>query len=214
MGSLTRRGGAAPGIVSAMERRSLDASAAGTGDMPGSSVRSDRGLTRTEMVKTIGLSALCVAFLLTIYYTLPLAPRPREAVWLRLMIVVVVFGAVLVHEVKAIAQHGQPIHRAVIALAVLVPLFVVMFASLYLITSQSNAAAFGMAMSRTQALYFTVVVLSTVGFGDITPKSDPARLLTTVQIVCDLLLVGVVFRLILRVASRPSRRTDPRGDGT
>ena len=83
----------------------------------------------------------------------------------------------------------------------LVPLFVVMFAALYLITSRSNPAAFDTSMSRTQALYFTVVVLSTVGFGDITPETDPARLLTTIQIVCDLLLIGVVIRLILRIAS-------------
>ena len=120
---------------------------------------------------------------------------------MRLTIVVVVFGVVLVHEVNAIARHDQPIHRAVIALAVLIPLFVVMFSALYLITSRSNPAAFGTSMSRTQALYFTVVVLSTVGFGDITPKTDPARLLTTIQIVCDLLLIGVVVRLVLRVAN-------------
>ena len=171
-----------------------------------SSDAEDHAFTGTEMVRTIGLATLCVAVPLTMYYTLPISPHPREAVWLRLAIVVVVFGVVLVHEVKAIAQHGNRIHRAVIALAVLVPLFVVMFSALYLITSQSNPSAFGTAMTRTQALYFTVVVLSTVGFGDITPKTDPARLLTTVQIVCDLLLIGVVFRLILRVATRPTRR--------
>jgi hypothetical protein len=176
---------------------------------------SDRvGFTRTEMIKTIGLATLCAAVLLTIYYTLPIEPHPREGVWLRLTIVVVGFGVVLVHEVSAIARHGRPMHRAVIALAVLVPLFVVMFAALYLITSRSNPAAFDTSMSRTQALYFTVVVLSTVGFGDITPRTDPARLLTTIQIVCDLLLIGVVIRLILRIATRPTHRSDRHPDGT
>jgi voltage-gated potassium channel len=182
--------------------------------MPELSDREDPAFTRTEVVKTIGLAALCVAVLLTIYYTLPIAPDPREAVWLRLTVVVVVFGVVLVHEVNAIAKHGQPMQRAVIALAVLIPLFIVMFSTLYLITSRSDAAAFGTSMSRTQALYFTVVVLSTVGFGDITPKTDPARLLPTIQIVCDLLLVGVVIRLILKVATRPTRRPDSHPDGT
>ena len=203
------------GILSVLKRRSLDPLIRdGTWEVPELFDREDQAFTRTEMARTLGLAAVCVAVLLTIYYTLPISPRPGEGVWLRLTIVVVVFGVVLVHEVNAIARHGQPRHRAVIALAVLIPLFIVMFASLYVIASQSNAAAFGTSMSRTQALYFTIVVLSTVGFGDITPRTDSARLLTTVQIVCDLLLVSVVIRLILQVATRPTQRPDPHPDGT
>ena len=89
-----------------------------------------------------------------------------------------------------------------------------MFSSLYVITSRSNPDAFETSMSRTQALYFTVVILSTVGFGDITPKTDPARLLTTIQIVCNLLLISVVIQLILKVATRPRHRPGPPPDGT
>ena len=91
--------------------------------------------------------------------------------------------------------------RAVIALAVVLPLFVVLFSWLYLIVSKSNPAAFGTKMSHTEALYFTVTVLSTVGFGDITAKTDPARLLITAQMVSDLILVAIVVKLILGTAS-------------
>jgi voltage-gated potassium channel len=37
-------------------------------------------------------------------------------------------------------------------------------------------------MTHTDALYFTVTVFATVGFGDITARTDTARLLVTVQI--------------------------------
>jgi hypothetical protein len=92
--------------------------------------------------------------------------------------------------------------RAVVALAVLVPTFVVMFSWIYLTLSRSNPASFGGVLSRSEALDFTITVLSTVGFGDIVPKTDVARLTTSVQMVADLMLIAVVVRLILGVASR------------
>ena len=52
----------------------------------------------------------------------------------------------------------------------------------------------------------TVTVLATVGFGDITAKTDPARLVVTIQMVADLILIAVVVRLILGAASRAGRR--------
>ena len=57
-------------------------------------------------------------------------------------------------------------------------------------------------MTRSSALYFTVTVFSTVGFGDITAKTDVARLVVTVQMLADLAVVAVVIRLILGAANR------------
>jgi hypothetical protein len=42
------------------------------------------------------------------------------------------------------------------------------------------------ALTRTDALYFTVTVFSTVGFGDITAASQSARLVVTAQMLLDL----------------------------
>jgi hypothetical protein len=39
----------------------------------------------------------------------------------------------------------------------------------------------GRLLTRTDALYFTVTVFSTVGFGDITAKTETARLVVTGQ---------------------------------
>ena len=70
--------------------------------------------------------------------------------------------------------------------------------------SWSYPDALGGRLTRTEALYFTVTVLSTVGFGDITPKTDVARIIVTIQMVLDLLVLGVVVRLILDTARRRS----------
>jgi hypothetical protein len=55
---------------------------------------------------------------------------------------------------------------------------------------------------HTSALYFTVTVLSTVGFGDISPRTDGARITVMIQMLCDLALIAVVVRLIFGAASR------------
>jgi hypothetical protein len=52
-------------------------------------------------------------------------------------------------------------------------------------------------LSRTDALYFTITVFSAVGFGDITPRTDLARVATMVQMLGDLLVVGVVLHLMV-----------------
>ena len=42
-------------------------------------------------------------------------------------------------------------------------------------------AYFGEPLIRSGALYFSVTVFSTVGFGEVTAKADPARLIVTAQ---------------------------------
>ena len=44
------------------------------------------------------------------------------------------------------------------------------FASTYFVMERVSAANFTQPLTRTGALYFTVTVFSTVGFGDITPN--------------------------------------------
>ena len=47
------------------------------------------------------------------------------------------------------------------------------------------------------ALYFTVTTFSTVGYGDITAASEAARLLVTVQMILDLLALGLGIRVFI-----------------
>ena len=51
-------------------------------------------------------------------------------------------------------------------------------------------------MDKIGAMYFTVTVFSTVGFGDITAKSDLARTLVTIQMLVNLVVIGLVAKVI------------------
>jgi len=76
-----------------------------------------------------------------------------------------------------------------------------------------SASNFGEPLTHTDALYFTVTVFSTVGFGDITAKTEAARLVVTAQMITDLLVLGLGIRVILGAVTR-SRQQRPEEAGT
>jgi voltage-gated potassium channel len=51
-------------------------------------------------------------------------------------------------------------------------------------------------------------VFSTVGFGDITPETQPARVVTMIQMLADLLMVGLVLRVMLGAVKAGRERRD------
>jgi hypothetical protein len=61
-------------------------------------------------------------------------------------------------------------------------------------------------LTRTDALYFTVTVFSTVGFGDIAPKSEVARVVLIVQMLGDLAVLGAGIRILLGAVQRGRQR--------
>ena len=92
--------------------------------------------------------------------------------------------------------------RAAVSMATLLPLIIVIFAWLYFIMSNSDHSMFNVVLSKTDSLYFTVTVLSTVGFGDITAQTETSRLVVTVQMITNLIVVAVLFRALFDFASR------------
>ncbi len=162
-----------------------------------------------ELLATVLRALLSTGVLLAVYFVVPVGHRHSNSlvrdvgVMARLGVATAVFIAVLLFEIRGIAQARHPMLRAGVAMAIVIPLFLIFFAWIYLNMSNSDSHTFaGGAMSHMTALYFTVTVFSTVGFGDITPHTDLARLVTTVQMLADLAVIAVVVRLIFGVASR------------
>ncbi len=76
-----------------------------------------------------------------------------------------------------------------------------------------SVSNFGQRLTHTDALYFTVTVFSTVGFGDITAKTEAARLVVTAQMIADLAVIGLGLRVIVGAVTR-SRQQRPEEAGT
>jgi voltage-gated potassium channel len=76
--------------------------------------------------------------------------------------------------------------------------------------SLQTPAAFSEDLDRVDALYFTMTVFATVGFGDITPVTRAARAVVTIQMVANLLVLTLLLRLVTRaVQINRGRRNDP-----
>jgi hypothetical protein len=58
-----------------------------------------------------------------------------------------------------------------------------------------------------------VTVFSTVGFGDIVPRSEVARIVLMVQMLGDLALLGAGARILLGAVRRGLERRTDTGDG-
>jgi voltage-gated potassium channel len=155
---------------------------------------------RLVLIRAVGSIALTWVAGLAVYYRAPIgrAGGVHQALWLvigLLLVAVVVF-----RRTRRILAADFPGLRAVEGLAVSFPLFLLVFASLYLSLSRAAPATFSQELDHTRALYFTITVFSTVGFGDITPTTNTARIVVSIQMLLDLVVIGLVVRLFVNAA--------------
>ena len=148
------------------------------------------------------------AVLVVLYYLLPLDRFSTPAAATILVIGLAVFIALVALQARAILRSPFPGLRAIEALATSVPFFLLLFAGSYVAMSAMSASNFDGRLTHTDGLYFTVTVFSTVGFGDITAKTQAARLVVTGQMIADLVILGLAIKIIVGAVSR---RRQPEG---
>ena len=158
-------------------------------------------------------SVLIAAVLVVLYYVLPLDRRWDSDTAVPLLAGLLVLAGVMVRGVRIIAGSRYPGVRAAEALALALPFFLLLFASTYFVMERNSAASFTQPLTRTDALYFTATVFSTVGFGDITAKSETARIVLIVQMLADLAVLGAGVRVLLGAVQRGrEQRSDASDD--
>lgn len=90
-------------------------------------------------------------------------------------------------------------------------LLVIVFASLYTVVDRFSAASHFVVHGKPQditfgeALYFSVITLSTVGYGDIMPITDVIRVLVAGEVVAGVLLLLFGFNAIFSFSSERQR---------
>jgi hypothetical protein len=182
---------------------------AGPGDL-----RKIRRLVAWGLIRALATTVVLVA----LYYVLPLdslTSIPWAVTFILALTILVVGGG---WQLRAVMASPNPAIRAIEGLAVTAPLFVLLFAATYYVMSHVDPVNFNATdMSRTKTLYFAVTVLSTVGFGDIVPTTGTSQVVVTLQMILDLLVLGLglrVFAGAIRLGRARSRAPgSPEDDG-
>jgi voltage-gated potassium channel len=162
------------------------------GPETGPDARSRRHIIARSVARAVGSTAALVA----IYYLLPLNRASTGVAIAILSAGLAVLVALITLQVRSILSSPFPGLRAAEALASSIPLFLVLFAATYVVMARLSPGNFSQPLTRTSALYFTVTVFSTVGFGDITAKTAAAQLVVTGQMACDIVIIGLAVKAI------------------
>jgi len=152
-------------------------------------------------------SVLLFAAVLCIYYALPFdGGQMNSGAWTQLLSGLLFLTLTVYIFARRVWNAELPHFKAIEALAVAFPRFICVYAGIYLSLSHQDPKAFSEPLTHTSSLYFTVVTFGTVGFGDIRPVTDLARLVVTSQILMDVLFIAFVVRGILEVSKRAVER--------
>lgn len=166
------------------------------------------------IVRGLVRAAATTAVLVALYYLLPVGRRPGGYLILELAIGAAVLLGMIAWQVRAIVRSDYPGVRATPALVATAALFLLLFAATSFVLSGDDPARFTERLSRSDALYFTITVFSTAGFGDISPKAQAARLVVATQMLLDLVSLGLGIRVILGVVQRGRSPSDTSESGS
>ncbi len=157
-------------------------------------VRSD------PLVRLLGHTTVVLVLLTLGYYLLPLR-FDRGAAWTaaRLVISLLALGLLAVlfrrrqrKSREVLSTRYLRIEWLLSALYVLVLTFALVYAALAVF----RTGEFVGIEDRTDALYFSVTIVATVGFGDIHAQGTAAKLLVTVHMLFNLIYLGTALRLL------------------
>lgn len=171
---------------------------------------SARTLIGAGLPMTLG-ALIGVAAIIALYMWIP-EPQGDDPPWLvfaAIVVVGVVYSIAGVWAVFRIEKAKHPARTGITLLAVMVTAIVVIFAMAYLSLSIDNPANFNTELDKISALYFTMTILSTVGFGDIHAQTHPAMIAVMVQMVASITLITTLGRVLVETSRRAMRRRYP-----
>jgi voltage-gated potassium channel len=173
----------------------------GGGEQPVSKPQSQR--------KPVAVSAALVALITLAYYLIPVPGPMRKSTWAVLFgCGVIALGVLIAVAVRRLLRRASEDVR--LRGLVLLLVLTVMFFSYADRSVAELPGQFAELQNKTDALYFNVSTLATVGFGDVHPVGQLARSAVTLQIVFNLVFIGTAVAMItgaLRIRARGRMQT-------
>ena len=138
--------------------------------------------------------------LLIFYYAVPVGTQESTshvifAVLLTLVGVTMLGWGIVAQLNRQLRQSGE---ESIPTLLMLLGLVAVVFALGYYLLNEHSPGEMDGVSTRTDALYFTVATLTTVGYGDVHAQGQIARSMVTLQLLFDVVFVGAAVSTVVR----------------
>lgn len=159
------------------------------------------------------LRLLCIAALLTVgYYLLPGHGRLTALSWTAVFVPgIVVLAVLLLFLVGGLLRTGPDVRLQSLFVLLLVTVF--FFAEAFYLLARMPGQVVEL-RTKTDALYFTLTTLSTVGYGDVHAVGQLARMAVIVQIVFDLSFLGTAVAVASGIIRTRAARLGPQHSET
>ncbi len=164
-------------------------------------------------------TALYVAAALGAFFAMPPKDLDVGSVWdalLLLVVAIVLLVLLYVVSLRRIGRSRYPMLRALLIVTVFFVTYVLLMAYVYLSLESRFPGELPGVSTHVDALYFTVTVLTTVGFGDIAPTGQAAKAVVTAQMIFTLVVLGALLRSAATVGRKERdrrMRAQDSGDG-
>lgn len=154
--------------------------------------------------------------LIFIFWVLSLVPEesdPRLSIPVTFLVIgMVIYGLVLRWQLKRVVKSKRPGLVATESLILSAGLFIAIFSAIYVIIEGDNPGSFTEPIDHFTAAYFTLTVLATVGFGDITAVTDTARFIVMVQMALGLGFLAIIIKVFTGAAQRAKEARQAKRD--
>lgn len=111
-------------------------------------------------------------------------------------------------EIRHFMRSHRPVATALEMMVAVASLYIISFATTYYLFSEYSPGSMSERLTRNDALYFSLTVFTTTGFGDITPASQGARAMVSIQMVSTVVLIGLGLRLVTLLVNYKRKQED------
>ena len=148
-------------------------------------------------LRKAALTVLTIVLPIAAYFVLPLDKEFGRL--LAVLLVVFAAGALIpisIRQAQMVLRSQDPLFDAMRCIVSALVLLVIAFSCAYFVLATSYDNQINGVETKLDAIYFTVTILATVGFGDITATGQAARAVVTGQMVVNFAVLAVALRVV------------------
>ena len=166
-----------------------------------------------EVVYSALRTVVGLVFIFWLLSTVPEESDPRVSIPIVLLIIgMAIYALVLRLQLRRVVRAKRPGLIAAESLILSAGLFIAIFSGIYVVIEGDSPGSFSEPIDHFTATYFTLTVLATVGFGDVTATSDTARFIVMMQMALGLGFLAVIIKVFTGAAQRAVQSRNDRQD--